>query len=39
MDRMMAMINFNRDEYITWLVEEMGYTEQDAEDMAEVMGY
>ena len=39
MDKTMEMMYYTKDEYIDWLMVDMGYSLEDAEEMAKVMGY
>ena len=38
-DKAFSMIDFTREQFIDWLVETKGYSEEDAEEMANIMGY
>ena len=39
MDKTMWQVNAERIEYIEWLIVDMGYSKEDAEKMADVMGF
>lgn len=39
MDRTMNIINAEREDYIDWLIVDKGYTKEEAENMANIMGY
>ena len=38
-DYYLNIINSERDEYIDWLIVAKGYSKDDAESMADLMGY
>lgn len=39
MDKTMCVINYEREDYILYLISCKGYDRKDAEEMADIMGY
>lgn len=39
MDKTMNIINADKEDYIDYLIVCMGYSKEDAENMARIMGY
>lgn len=38
-DKTMSIINAERNDYIEWLIADKGYNKEDAEKIADIMGY